>query len=607
MKIWSHTVVFAIASHVANHGLFVTIASLLPIHNTAKQQSKAIVKFSKDWDIEAAYNNMTSVVEAILATGDFPQLRRACIHRIKSLKSNLPSKLIPQIKQTSSMNELLDVLAESEYWNWFDTRLLEALTYASGSPEAIEMLEEFKKTFYPRKISEFIPYQLVKPFKEFVSLQDKFDKDPSELTVYDLLQHKYKLEHMLDIDEGELVLSCIKTGCIELTWQIPHELVYRAYTSMKRKHDELSSLAVKSLVCKAADKHADLPILWRGQEVGEVGPIESLPENVRQEPYSLPQGFYWVNLTISNTEEVVKFASKSGNIALDFSDIVKYVFMHPSTKNEWQFGIRASNGKLVAVTMAHSVCISIGGVSITCIYPIMAYYPKYENNRLRYMLTKELMRRANLSNINYLIFCESFANIIKPINTTHLWSYSFTNPTSSQLPSSPRTPGWRRMTSEDVPSALALINKWSSQFEIRQVFNSEKEFSYTFLCPILPNGVFTYVVENETNNITDLVSFQLLLHMSSFNVFSSVTTVVSTKSSVKQLITDTLVCAKERCAELFGCYPTTLTISQCNTEPGVLSALSFECNGMGDHTDYFIYNYRYHEVPEARFWFMAAS
>ena len=34
----------------------------------------------------------------------------------------------------------------------------------------------------------------------------------------------------------------------------------------------------------------------------------------------------------------------------------------------------------------------------------------------------------------------------------------------------------RRMTSEDVPSALALINKWSSQFEIRQIFRSEEEY-----------------------------------------------------------------------------------------------------------------------------------
>jgi len=120
-----------------------TLAS--PPAHTANvaHQSKALVKFSKDWGIEAAFSTMTSAVERVLVVGNFPELCRACIHRIKSLKGNLPHKLIPKILQTSSMNELLDFLAQSEYWNWFDTRLLEALVYALGSPEAIEMLKNF--------------------------------------------------------------------------------------------------------------------------------------------------------------------------------------------------------------------------------------------------------------------------------------------------------------------------------------------------------------------------------------------------------------------------------------------------------------------------------
>ena len=541
---------------------------------------------------------MTSSVETILTVGNFPQLRRACIHRIRSLKGDLPHKLIPQILRTSSMNELLDMLAQSEYWNWFDTRLLEALTYASGSPEAIKMLEYFKKTFYPRKISEFIPYQLVKPFKEFVSLKDKFDKDPSEVTIYELLEHKFKLEYeVLDIDEGELVLSCIKTGCVELTWQIPQELVYQAYTSMKRKHDELSSLAVKSLVCEVADEYAGLPILWRGQEVGEVGPIEPFPESVREQPYSLPQGFHWVTLSKSDTEEIVKLAYKCRDpvTVSILSNVINYIIMYPNAKNEWQFGIRTSNGKLVGVMLAFPVCVSIGGVSLTCAYPLVANHPKYNNKRMWYMLIKELLRRSNLCNVNHLVFSVTHADIIKPISTVHVWRYSFDNPTSNQLPSSPSTPGWRRMTSEDVPSALALINKWSSQFEIRQVFNSEDEISHVFLFPTVPNVVFTYVVEHETNNITDLVSFRLMQKPLGF---AHVTTVASTKSAVKQLIMDTLVCVKNNCVEEFGAKM--MLISQCNIDPDVLSSLSFQY--VGEHINYYTYNYRYHEIPEAKFW-----
>ena len=363
---------------------------------------------------------MTSAVEIVLTAGDFSRLRRACIYKIKNLKSSLPHKLIPQILQTSCMNELLDMLAQSEYWNWFDTRLLEALTYASGSPEAIELLEYFKRTFYPRKISEFIPYQLVKPFKEFISLKDKFDKDPSEVTVYELLEHKYKIEtEVLDTDEGELVLSCIKTGCVELTWQIPQELVYRAYTSMKKKQDELSSLAVKSLVCKEADKLAGLPILWRGQEVGEVGPIEPLSEHVRQESYSLPQGFQWATLSSSNVEEAVKFIKKCSHLYID-NTAINFISSHPNTKDEWQFGIRTINGKLVAVVLAHPACISVGGVSITFIYPRIVYHMKYNDKRIWYMLIKELMRRLNLCNINHLVIMFQNPSVLKPLSTIHI-------------------------------------------------------------------------------------------------------------------------------------------------------------------------------------------
>ena len=142
--------------------------------------------------------------------------------------SNLPRKLVPRVKRTSNLDELLDLLAQSEYWNWFDTRLLEALTYATESPEAIEWLEDFKETYCSKKINELLPCLLVKPINEYIRLQEKFNKHRSDLTVYDLLKHKYKLaREVLDIDERELVLGCVLTGCVQLIWLIPQELVYQ--------------------------------------------------------------------------------------------------------------------------------------------------------------------------------------------------------------------------------------------------------------------------------------------------------------------------------------------------------------------------------------------
>ena len=117
---------------------------------------------------------------------------------------------------------MLDVFSASPYWNWFDTRLLQALVSASGSPEAEQWLENFKATFYTKKVTEVIPYISINPFNESIDIVEKFDKNPKDLTISELLGHKYKLEYeVLGIHEGDSVLSCIKTGCIELTWQIP--------------------------------------------------------------------------------------------------------------------------------------------------------------------------------------------------------------------------------------------------------------------------------------------------------------------------------------------------------------------------------------------------
>ena len=553
--------------------------------SSSADQSKALVKFSKHWDINQAYQHLTSSVGSVVVqSGDLPQLQRACIQKIKGVGSNLPRKLIPQIESTSSVNGLLDTLTKSEYWNWFDTRLLEAVTHASGSREAIKLFDHFRKTFYQRKVSDLILYNVeIKPFEKFITLVEKYDKDPSKLTIADLQKHQYELEQVL---EGGLVLVTIKTGCIELTWQVPQELVYRAYTSMKRKQDKLSSLAVKSLVCEAADQYAGLPFVWRGQEVGEVGPIEPLLEHVRQEPYSLPQGFQWVTLSSSDTEEVVNILLKTQRAIFSFAAFY-FIIKNPHTKSEWQFGIRASNGKLVGVVLGHPLCMSIGGVSVKCVYPTMKFHYKYHNKRIFYMAFKELQRRTNLNNINQFLI-DGTISFLKPLTTCTMWYYDFILPTSYQLPTSPRTPGWRIMKPNDVPNALAFVNKYSSQFEVRQVFTSKEEFSHWFLCPAVPNFVLTYVVENETD-ITDLVRCSLDDNNGKPVVFVHV--VISTVTPVKQLLLDVMVCARDTGA-------VRLTVIQRNINSETLLSLSLKPTL---YIDCYFYHYKYHEVPEANY------
>ena len=85
--------------------------------------------------IHKAYHRLTGVISDILAAKDFKKLRRACYQEISAPTSTLPKSLVEELKPTKSLDDMLDVLALSPYWNWFDTRLLEALASASGSPD----------------------------------------------------------------------------------------------------------------------------------------------------------------------------------------------------------------------------------------------------------------------------------------------------------------------------------------------------------------------------------------------------------------------------------------------------------------------------------------
>ena len=108
------------------------------------------------------------------------------------------------------------------------------------------------------------------------------------------------------------------------------------------------------------------------------------------------------------------------------------------------------------------------------------------------------------------------------------------------------TPGWRRMKSEDVSSALALTNNYASQFEVAQVFQNEEEFLHYCLCDSLPGFINTFVVEDpDTGKLTDLISYQLTKNDDLFT--ASVVLLVAAKSPASQLVSDVLVTAK--CAQ----------------------------------------------------------
>ena len=101
----------------------------------------------------------------------------------------------------------------------------------------------------------------------------------------------------------------------------------------------------------------------------------------------------------------------------------------------------------------------------------------------------------------------------------------------------------------------------------------------------------TYVVENMSNDITDLVS-ALFFHTSNMGTLAAhITIVASTQSPVQQLIMDMMVCVKDNGASF-------VVIEQRNIRSDILSSLSLKCL---TSTLYHFYNYKYPEITEDKF------
>lgn len=205
---------------------------------------------------------------------------------------------------------------------------------------------------------------------------------------------------------------------------------------------------------------------------------------------------------------------------------------------------------------------------------------------------KESIRRINLSGFNQGIVYFESDSIFKPFVRLTKFKFLFSSKSYVQLPCSPKTPGWRTMTSEDIPSALTLTNIYASQFKVGQVFQSEQEFFYYFMCPVIKDYMRAYVVEDPvTGEITDVAGFKLERDMLARNLFAYVTILVAMKSPARQLLIDLLACAKQAKADLLYTFRFGL---EKEVFQDLLSIESTICYW------HFI-NYQYDEVDESEY------
>ena len=512
--------------------------------------SVVAVTFSPTEDITFAFIKLSAEIKKMIENSNLDTLQEACIEKASSPESFMSTELVPKIKATQTFRALCSMLADTTYWNFLDTRMMEAMVTASMIPAAQQTIENFKKAFFNMKLSEVVPYYVpVIPLKfGYTKVEEVINKDPKEFTISELHSHRFYLEtELFKTGNGTLRYYKIMVGSVIIVWQIHVDDVYQAYISLKT---QLSLPTIIHLTIPSVQRWMNIPILWRGQNIERIGPIEPLLDDLHN-PLELPKQYQWTPLDSSNFVEILQF-NKNYLQSVDMS-CMKWIILHPYFKKQFFFGIRKFNDKkLILWIYLQFLHIVINGKP--CLF---LFSRNIENNAdlepnvnpsFQNIVHREIIRTAYLNKIYQIMIMTQFPEIIKPICTLSTWFSEPFLPGTGSL----KTDGLRKMVAEDIPSALALTNQYTSQFEIRQIFQSEEEFSHHFFNLSLPDHIITYVVEDpSTGNITDMFSFRMINRtVENVKVAAGVNAIVVTKTPPRQLIADILVCAQKEGAEM---------------------------------------------------------
>jgi len=186
-----------------------------------------------------------------LSHAEFYKIRRGCIEDANSPDGvELPADMVDEITRTSNINELFDTLAKSQYWNWIDVRMMEAMVDVADIPEAEQTLNNYKQFVSPFKIKTLLPdLQVHVVSKNYATIMEKFkSSDEEALTVGDIVEHQFYLAYEIcDLSPRSSKLCSIKTGCLYLVWEIPKESALHAYKSAlanRHKFNQILSLKI---------------------------------------------------------------------------------------------------------------------------------------------------------------------------------------------------------------------------------------------------------------------------------------------------------------------------------------------------------------------------
>lgn len=346
---------------------------------------------------------------------------------------------------------------------------------------------------------------------------------------------------------------------------------------------------------------------------------ENIPlDKVRQEPYSLPNGFRWSNVDLNDEEqlnELYNLLTKNyvedddSMFRFDYSaPFLKWALQVPGHRQEWHCGVRADGSdKLLAFIGAVPQTVRVYDKTVKMVeINFLCVHKNLRSRRVAPVLIREITRRVNITGVFQAAFTAGIV-IPKPVSVCRYYHRSL-NPRKLidvrfshlsakmtmartiklyKLPEETATRNLREMTRADVGQVFKLLTNSLKQYSLAPVYTDEEELAHA-LVP-RKNVVYSYVAENHNGKITDLISFYSLPstvmgnanHRTIFAAYLYY--YVAGTVSVKQLINDSLILANREKFDVFN------ALDLMHNEK-IFSELKF---GKGDgNLQYYLYNWK---------------
>ena len=251
----------------------------------------------------------------------------------------------------------------------------------------------------------------------------------------------------------------------------------------------------------------------------KLGPIKSeiKYEDISKEPIELPEkDMEWVLIDINKKGELEKIYNF---LIKNYYEVQEYKEQYSLDFLKWQFSPIENNphknillsiqkkGKIIGFFSGLPLKLSVYGKEIlTYNISFLCIDSDYRHKKLAEYMFKEMFRRSYLEKVFQNIFVSKLL-IPKPFAECTYYYANVKDKVKKYKLKKESSDKFRLMEKKDVKDVYNLISNSQKQFKIYSIF-SEEEIEHWFI-PI-KNVIYSFVKEDENNNITDFTSFYVV-------------------------------------------------------------------------------------------------